>query len=221
MWLFTGNVRLETARPYARPRACPYVRVYIYCVSSSPLLFSFKKSCSVTCLSISHLWKSFDISDKKGLVYLVRIPKSATFASAFENGGGDSLTFWQKRSRNPFLFSCYLVLFVSWIPPLKRKMKKNFRFIWSIWNKVLTFAPAFKMRAALFDNLFEIRAVTTVFFFVLPFAREMTWRKKKIKKTFENIWKVLNKVLTFASAFEKKSNRKTSDLWTDLHKQYK
>ena len=38
-------------------------------------------------------------------------------------------------------------------------MKKNFRFIWSIWNKVLTFAPAFKMRAALFDNLFEIRAV--------------------------------------------------------------
>ena len=184
MWLFTGNVRLETARPYARPRACPYVRVYIYCVSSSPLLFSFKKSCSVTCLSISHLWKSFDISDKKGLVYLVRIPKSATFASAFENGGGDSLTFWQKRSRNPFLFSCYLVLFVSWIPPLKRKMKKNFRFIWSIWNKVLTFAPAFKMRAALFDNLFETRAVTTVFFFVLPFAREMTWRKKKNKKNF-------------------------------------
>ena len=202
MWLFTGNVRLKTVRPYAcawlpacafphihlprltRPRACPYVRVYIYCVSSSPLLFSFKKSCSVTCLSISHLWKSFDISDKKGLVYLVRIPKSATFASAFENGGGDSLTFWQKRSRNLSFFSCYLVLFVSWIPPLKRKMKKNFRFIWSIWNKVLTFAPAFKMRAALFDNLFEIRAATTVFFFVLPFAREMTWRKKKIKKNF-------------------------------------
>ena len=184
MWLFTGNVRLETARPYARPYARPHVRVYIYCVSSSPLLFSFKKSCSVTCLSISHLWKSFDISDKKGLVYLVRIPKSATFASAFENGGGDSLTFWQKRSRNLSFFSCYLVLFVSWIPPLKRKMKKNFRFIWSIWNKVLTFAPAFKMRAALFDNLFETRAVTTVFFFVLPFAREMTWRKKKNKKNF-------------------------------------
>ena len=187
MWLFTGNVRLKTVRPYARPYARPYVRVcvcvYILCIFL-PLLFSFKKSCSVTCLSISHLWKSFDISDKKGLVYLVRIPKSATFASAFENGGGDSLTFWQKRSRNPFLFSCYLVLFVSWIPPLKRKMKKNFRFIWSIWNKVLTFAPAFKMRAALFDNLFETRAVTTVFFFVLPFAREMTWRKKKNKKNF-------------------------------------
>ena len=151
MWLFTGNIRLKTVRPYAcawlpacafphihlprltRPYARLYVRacVYILCIFLPPL-FSFKKSCSATCLSISHLWKSFDISDKKGLVYLVRIPKSATFASAFENGGGDSLTFWQKRSRNPFLFSCYLVLFVSWVAPLKRKMKKNFRFIWSI-----------------------------------------------------------------------------------------
>ena len=80
-------------------RAC----VYILCIFL-PLLFSFKKSCSVTSLSISYLWKSFDISDKKGFVYLVRIPKSATFASAFENGGSDSLTFWQKRSRNPSFF---------------------------------------------------------------------------------------------------------------------
>ena len=160
-------------------RAC----VYILCIFL-PLLFSFKKSCSATCLSISHLWKSFDISDKKGLVYLVRIPKSATFASAFENGGSDSLTFWQKRSRNPFLFSCYLVLFVSWMPPLKRKMKKNFRFIWSIWNKVLTFAPAFKMRAALFDNLFETRAVTTVLFLCSSFRKRDDLKKEKIKKNF-------------------------------------
>ena len=209
MWLFTGNVRLEIVRPYARRHAlspiytfpvlpgslCPPMRppvracVYILCVFLS-LLFSFKKSCSATCLSISHLWKSFDISDKKGLVYLVRIPKSATFASAFENGGSDSLTFWQKRSRNPFLFSCYLVLFVSWIPPLKRKMKKNFRFIWSIWNKVLTFAPAFKMRAALFDNLFETRAVTTVLFLCSSFRKRDDLKKEKIKKTSENIWKI-------------------------------
>ena len=167
-----------------RPSLCPPPRppvracVYILCVFLPPL-FSFKKSCSATCLSISHLWKSFDISDKKGLVYLVRIPKSATFASAFENGGGDSLTFWQKRSRNPFLFSCYLVLFVSWIPPLKRKMKKNFRFIWSIWNKVLTFAPAFKMRAALFDNLFETRAVTTVLFLCSSFRKRDDLKKEK------------------------------------------
>ena len=110
--------------PYPPTRLPVRACVYILCIFLPPL-FSFKKSCSVTSLSISHLWKSFDISDKKGLVYLVRIPKSATFASAFENGGGDSLTFWQKRSRNPFLFSCYLVLFVSWVAPLKRKMKKT------------------------------------------------------------------------------------------------
>ena len=62
MWLFTGNVRLEIVRPYARrhalspiytfpvlpvrpyarPRARPYVRVYIYCVSSFPLCFPLK-----------------------------------------------------------------------------------------------------------------------------------------------------------------------------------
>ena len=110
--------------PYPPTRLPVRACVYILCAFLL-LLFSLKKSCSSTCLSISHLWKSFDISDKKGLVYLVRIPKSATFASAFEKGGSDSLTFWQKRSRNPFLFSCYLVLFVSWIPPLKRKMKKT------------------------------------------------------------------------------------------------
>ena len=91
-------------------------------------------------------------------------------------------------------------------------MKKNFRFIWSIWNKVLTFAPAFKMRAALFDNLFEIRAVTTVLFLCSSFRKRDDLKKEKNKKTSENIWKIWNKVLTFASAFEKKSNRKTSDL---------
>ena len=91
-------------------------------------------------------------------------------------------------------------------------MKKNFRFIWSIWNKVLTFAPAFKMRAALFDNLFETRAVTTVLFLCSSFRKRDDLKKEKNKKTSENIWKILNKVLTFASAFEKKSNRKTSDL---------
>ena len=68
------------------------------------------------------------------------------------------------------------------------------------------------MRAALFDNLFEIRAVTTVLFLCSSFRKRDDLKKEKIKKTSENIWKILNKVLTFASAFEKKSNRKTSDL---------
>jgi len=45
-----------------------------------------------------------------------------------------------------------------------------------------------------------------------PFAREMiaeslpaeTKKKSFEKKTFENIWKICNKVLTFATAFRKK-----------------
>ena len=68
------------------------------------------------------------------------------------------------------------------------------------------------MRAALFDNLFETRAVTTVLFLCSSFRKRDDLKKEKNKKTSENIWKILNKVLTFASAFEKKSNRKTSDL---------
>ena len=68
------------------------------------------------------------------------------------------------------------------------------------------------MRAALFDNLFEIRAVTTVLFLCSSFRKRDDLKKEKNKKTSENIWKILNKVLTFASAFEKKSNRKISDL---------
>ena len=68
------------------------------------------------------------------------------------------------------------------------------------------------MRAALFDNLFETRAVTTVLFLCSSFRKRDDLKKEKNKKTSENIWKIWNKVLTFASAFEKKSNRKTSDL---------
>ena len=122
----------------------------------------------------------------------MRIPKSATFASAFENGGGDSLTFWQKRSRNPFLFSCYLVLFVSWIPPLKRKMKKNFRFIWSIWNKVLTFAPAFKKKASVDWNTFYKAGGNGIPFLCSPFRKrddEKKKKKKNFRKYLEDILK--------------------------------
>ena len=66
----------------------------------------------------------------------------------------------------------------------KKKNEKNFRFIWSIWNKVLTFAPAFKMRAALFDNLFETRAVTTVLFLCSSFRKRDDLKKEKNKKNF-------------------------------------
>ena len=226
MWLFTGNVRLKTVRPYARPYARPYVRVcvcacvYIYCVSSFPFCFPFKNHVlQPVCQSV--IYEKVLIFPVKSVLYIWRVfpnplllhPLSRTRAAIVwhsdRNGVGTL----------PFFLLFGAVCFMS--GAFKKKNEKNFRFIWSIWNKVLTFAPAFKMRAALFDNLFEIRAVTTVLFLCSSFRKRDDLKKEKIKKTSENIWKIWNKVLTFASAFEKKSNRKTSDLWTDLHKQYK
>ena len=54
--------------------------------------------------------------------------------------------------------------------------------------------------------------------FLRSFKRAL---KEKRKKTSENIWKIYLKVFTFASAFEKEEQPKRSDLWRDLHKQYK
>ena len=41
------------------------------------------------------------------------------------------------------------------------------------------------------------------FLFYLPFAKRDDEKKKKEKKTSENIWRIYLKVLTFASAFWK------------------
>ena len=240
MWLFAGNVRLEIvrpyarrhalspiytfpvlpARPYARPCARPYVRVYIYCVSSFPLCFPLKNHVlQPVCQSVIY---------EKVLIFLIK--KALYIWCVFPNplllhplSRTRAAIVWHS-DRNgvgtlPFFLLFGAVCFMN--TAFKKKNEKNFRFIWSIWNKVLTFAPAFKMRAALIDMLFETRAVTTVLFLCSSFRKRDDLKKEKNKKTSENIWKILNKVLTFASAFEKKSNRKTSDLWTDLHKQYK
>ena len=178
MWLFTCNIRLKTVRPYARPYARPYVRVYIYCVSSFPLCFPLKNHVlQPVCQSVIY---------EKVLIFLIK--KALYIWCVFPNPlllhplsrTGAAIVWHSDRNgvgTLPFFLLFGAVCFMN--TAFEKKNEKNFRFIWSIWNKVLTFAPAFKMRAALFDNLFEIRAVTTVFFFVLPFAREMTWRKKK------------------------------------------
>ena len=221
MWLFTCNIRLKTVRPYALPYARPYVRVYIYCVSSFPLCFPLKNHVlQPVCQSVIY---------EKVLIFLIK--KALYIWCVFPNPlllhplsrTGAAIVWHSDRNgvgTLPFFLLFGAVCFMN--TAFKKKNEKNFRFIWSIWNKVLTFAPAFKMRAALIDMLFETRAVTTVLFLCSSFRKRDDLKKeKKIKKTSENIWKILNKVLTFASAFEKKSNRKTSDLWTDLHKQYK
>ena len=183
MWLFAGNVRLEIVRPYARLCARPYVRVYIYCVSSFPLCFPLKNHVlQPVCQSVIY---------EKVLIFLIK--KALYIWCVFPNplllhplSRTRAAIVWHS-DRNgvgtfPFFLLFGVVCFMN--TAFKKKNEKNFRFIWSIWNKVLTFAPAFKMRAALFDNLFETRAVTTVF--SLFFLSQERWleERKKIKKNF-------------------------------------
>ena len=189
MWLFTGNVRLKTVRPYARPYARPYVRVcvcacvYIYCVSSFPFCFPFKNHVlQPVCQSVIY---------EKVLIFLIK--KALYIWCVFPNPlllhplsrTGAAIVWHSDRNgvgTLPFFLLFGAVCFMH--TAFKKKNEKNFRFIWSIWNKVLTFAPAFKMRAALFDNLFEIRAVTTVLFLCSSFRKRDDLKKEKIKKNF-------------------------------------
>ena len=180
---FTCNIRLKIARPYALPRACPYVRVYIYCVSSFPLCFPFKNHVlQPVCQSVIY---------EKVLIFLIK--KALYIWCVFPNPlllhplsrTGAAIVWHSDRNgvgTLPFFLLFGAVCFMS--GAFKKKNEKNFRFIWSIWNKVLTFAPAFKMRAALIDMLFETRAVTTVLFLCSSFRKRDDLKKEKIKKNF-------------------------------------
>ena len=65
--------------------------------------------------------------------------------------------------------------------------------------KVLTFAPAFREEAdAESASLIEAALLLLL---LSPFRKERRREKEKRKKTFEIIWKIYLKVLTFASAF--------------------
>ena len=178
MWLFTCNIRLKTVRPYALPYARPYVRVYIYCVSSFPLCFPLKNHVlQPVCQSVIY---------EKVLIFLIK--KALYIWCVFPNPlllhplsrTGAAIVWHSDRNgvgTLPFFLLFGAVCFMN--TAFKKKNEKNFRFIWSIWNKVLTFAPAFKMRAALFDNLFEIRAVTTVLFLCSSFRKRDDLKKEK------------------------------------------
>ena len=94
-------------------------------------------------------------------------------------------------------------------------MKKNFRNIWKLSDKVLTFAPAFVEKQ--FKNWLADRngAKNVFFFFYLPFDKRDDEKKKKEKKS-ENIWKICLKVLTFASAFWKEKQFKKEAIFEEF-----
>ena len=144
---------------------------------------------------------------KKSRIYLAHIFKSPTFASAFENGSGDGLTFWQKRSKNPyfflFLWGCFFRNFLLW----KEKWKKTSDLFGGYEIKFLPLHPLSKRKQALIGILFTRRAVTASLFLCSPFRKRDDGKKKK-KKTSGKIWKICLKVLTFASAFEKEAQPK-------------
>ena len=91
---------LVYAPAYVPACTCVYIIMCPFLSSACFLLFL----CSTISLLISELGKSFKNIRKKWKIYLVGILKSSTFASAFENGSGVWLTFWQKRSKNPYFF---------------------------------------------------------------------------------------------------------------------
>ena len=82
----------------------------------------------------------------------------------------------------------------------RKKRKKTSGNIWKIYLKVLTFAPAFREDADAESASLIETALRTSSSFISLSQRETT-RKRKKKKTFEIIWKIYLKVLTFASAF--------------------
>ena len=122
-------------------------------------------------------------------------------------------------------FFCSLAFVSIRFQPWKKKREKTSGFIWKITNKVLTFAPAFKKKAAIFGILIW-RRCKSPFAFILPFAREMTRKKWSWKERLEKKLPVLfggymKKSLPLHPLSEKNESLKRSDLWTDLHKQYK
>ena len=83
-------------------------------------------------------------------------------------------------------------------------MKKKLPEIFGRYEiKFLPLHPLSISKQRWLTHFLESGPVKTYLSFVLPFAREMTG-KRKDEKTSENIWKIYLKVFTFASAFLKR-----------------
>ena len=145
---------------------------------------------------------------------------SATFAPAFQETESLEIDILTETDTELQQISLLLLLFQPRITLLKRNLKKNFRNIWKLSDKVLTFAPAFVEKQ--FKNWLADGngAKNVFFFFYLPFDKRDDEKKKK-EKTSEIIWSIYLKVITFASAFWKEKQFKKKRSLKNLHKQYK
>ena len=165
--------------------------------------------------------------------------KCPTFAPAFENESSERLTFWQDNGTSDCYFKTLSVtsvdafsVFVSEKKQNKILKKKVLKMFGSYLVKFLPLQPFSEKKQTMVDILNETRWARHFHWirYFRPFAREMiTWvlppetsKRASEKKTSENIWKIWNKVLTFATAFRKKIGQlidKRSMI--ELHKQYK
>ena len=99
--------------------------------------------------------------------------------------------------------SCFSAIYV---PPLKNIQKNSCLYLDHI-EISSTFAPAFREMVSLEIDIltatvYELHQISLLCpSFLLKVGH---WKRKK-KKTFENIWKLCNKVLTFAPAFRKEA----------------
>ena len=141
---------------------------------------------------------------------------SATFAPAFQETESLEIDILTETDTELQQISLLLLLFQPRITLLKRNLKKNFRNIWKLSDKVLTFAPAFVEKQ--FKNWLPDRngAKNVFFFFYLPFDKRDDEKKEKRKKTSENIWKIYLKVFTFASAFWKEKQFKKEAIFEEF-----
>ena len=89
-----------------------------------------------------------------------------------------------------FFFSFEAVSFET--SSFEKKNEKSFRFIWKIWNKVLTFAPAFKKKASVDWNTFYKAGGNDIpLFLCSPFRKRDDGKKKKEKNFRKNLEDIL------------------------------
>ena len=91
------------------------------------------------------------------------------------------------------------------IKMFKRNAKKIPWYIWCVCYKVLLLHPLSRTGAAMFWHSDRNGVGTLTYFFCLGLVSfwNLPFEKAEWKKTSENIWKIWNKVLTFAPAFKK------------------
>lgn len=88
---------------------------------------------------------------------------------------------------------------------VQEKREKIPLYIWCVCYKVLLLHPLSRTGAAMFWHSDRNGVGTLTYFFCLGLVSfwNSPLKKQNEKKTSENIWKIWNKVLTFAPAFKK------------------